>query len=227
MRWGPATGCPDFHEYTQLHWQVGWCTCSTIADCTLLAVGSQPIRPVAPQSTGRLPSPCCWLPNTPQVQLGHVQPRWIVTDDPDGLADRLVNAVSVFLVALLTKRALCILPAHRWGPQAPLEVAYDAPFIDWSCRQDSAAAAGYNVSEPLLAWKDETDVSLTDTIGNLWGELHHPTSKYYETFIKRWAFAIAWAAPPLIPCRGRPAGQQVGTSSVSRVKQVMCRRGWG
>lgn len=58
--------------------------------------------------------------------------RWVVTQDPDGLADRLVNAVTAFYFALLTDRVLCIRPA---GPGQPgLEEALGAPNIEYTCR---------------------------------------------------------------------------------------------
>ena len=63
--------------------------------------------------------------------------RYLITYDIDGLADRYINAASSFIVALITGRVLCILPAppiHKSGPfQPPLETAFDAPFIDWTC----------------------------------------------------------------------------------------------
>ncbi|KAG2484617.1 hypothetical protein HYH03_016571 [Edaphochlamys debaryana] len=57
--------------------------------------------------------------------------KWLLTADPDGIADRLVNAVSAFYLALLTDRVLCIQPSHPAQPG--LQVAYSAPFIDWTC----------------------------------------------------------------------------------------------
>lgn len=68
------------------------------------------------------------------------KPRFLVTHDNDGLADRYVNAASAFIVALITQRVLCILPSppvHKglwfWTHQPALETAFDAPFIDWTC----------------------------------------------------------------------------------------------
>ena len=71
------------------------------------------------------------------AMLGRGPVRYLVTYDIDGLADRYVNAASAFIVALITNRVLCIHPAppvHKSGPfQPPLETAFDAPFIDWTC----------------------------------------------------------------------------------------------
>lgn len=46
-------------------------------------------------------------------QIKEAERKWIVAADDDGLADRLVNAVAAFYVALLTDRALCII-VRRW-----------------------------------------------------------------------------------------------------------------
>ncbi|GFR47375.1 hypothetical protein Agub_g9086, partial [Astrephomene gubernaculifera] len=87
--------------------------------------------------------------------------RWLVTADPDGLADRLVNAVSSFYFALLTDRVLCILPAD--DSQPGLQATFSAPNIDWTCGLGAAggggaaAAGGPSLSGPDTAFWDPTE----------------------------------------------------------------------
>eukprot|EP00195_Chlamydomonas_chlamydogama_P012370 CAMPEP_0202906914 /NCGR_PEP_ID=MMETSP1392-20130828/40694_1 /ASSEMBLY_ACC=CAM_ASM_000868 /TAXON_ID=225041 /ORGANISM="Chlamydomonas chlamydogama, Strain SAG 11-48b" /LENGTH=400 /DNA_ID=CAMNT_0049595601 /DNA_START=285 /DNA_END=1488 /DNA_ORIENTATION=+ len=65
------------------------------------------------------------------IEFGTQPARYLVSEDVDGLADRVVNAVAAFYIALITRRALCLRPAERHQP--PLEDAFDAPFVDWAC----------------------------------------------------------------------------------------------
>ncbi|PNH03174.1 hypothetical protein TSOC_010775 [Tetrabaena socialis] len=92
--------------------------------------------------------------------------RWLVTADPDGLADRLVNAVSSFYFALLTDRVLCIQPAHAGQPG--LEAAFSAPSIDWTCRGAPAPLPG-----PVAAWNPTEDDAWMD-----------PHFEVYTTFVR-------------------------------------------
>ncbi len=83
---------------------------------------------------------------------GEGEARWLVTGDVssfasspmpshdvvagsqnDGIADRYINAVSTFLIALITKRALCITAHPAYHSQPGLQEALDAPGIDWTC----------------------------------------------------------------------------------------------
>ncbi|KAG2436291.1 hypothetical protein HXX76_006602 [Chlamydomonas incerta] len=87
--------------------------------------------------------------------------RWLVTFDPDGIADRLVNAVSSFYFALLTDRVLCVLPAYDHGYQPGLEAAFaPEPNIDWTCgRQPSAAELERRRQEEEQAQEGSVDDS--------------------------------------------------------------------
>lgn len=93
-------------------------------------------------------------------------PRWVVTEDPDGLADRLVNAVSAFYFALLTNRALCIRPAKDYSSQPGLEAAFASPHIDWTCRSAPNPLPG------VQEW-DATDSD----------DWLYPETQLYKTFV--------------------------------------------
>eukprot|EP00195_Chlamydomonas_chlamydogama_P011934 CAMPEP_0202891552 /NCGR_PEP_ID=MMETSP1392-20130828/1587_1 /ASSEMBLY_ACC=CAM_ASM_000868 /TAXON_ID=225041 /ORGANISM="Chlamydomonas chlamydogama, Strain SAG 11-48b" /LENGTH=422 /DNA_ID=CAMNT_0049575341 /DNA_START=251 /DNA_END=1520 /DNA_ORIENTATION=+ len=117
---GARASCPDFRDYTALHWG---------------------------------------------ITLGRDEPRYLVTQDIDGLADRVVNAVTAFYIALVTRRALCLLPAD--AKQPPLEVAFDAPFVDWAC--------------PGAYWKGAGSEFLHLTRED--GDFHSPRAKLYRDFV--------------------------------------------
>eukprot|EP00198_Chlamydomonas_reinhardtii_P010613 XP_001699950.1 predicted protein [Chlamydomonas reinhardtii] len=79
----------------------------------------------------------------PRLAAGELLQQYVLTvallllaywsGEVDGIADRLVNAVSSFYFALLTDRVLCVLPAYDHGYQPGLEAAFTpGPNIDWT-----------------------------------------------------------------------------------------------
>ena len=67
------------------------------------------------------------------LKLAKVRPtHFLVAYNDGGLADRLINAVSTFYIALATRRVLCIRPPKS-SKQPRLETAYDAVYSNWTC----------------------------------------------------------------------------------------------
>eukprot|EP00271_Cylindrocystis_brebissonii_P003049 TRINITY_DN13798_c0_g1_i1.p1 TRINITY_DN13798_c0_g1~~TRINITY_DN13798_c0_g1_i1.p1 ORF type:complete len:554 (-),score=49.59 TRINITY_DN13798_c0_g1_i1:115-1776(-) len=63
------------------------------------------------------------------ILAGQSAPRFAVSVAVEkGLADRLLGVITQFYYALLTRRAFQITP----GSQAPFEVAWDSPYINWT-----------------------------------------------------------------------------------------------
>ncbi|PNW87099.1 hypothetical protein CHLRE_02g109000v5 [Chlamydomonas reinhardtii] len=137
---GAGTG---HHRDRQLATAGSAAAAATAAAASDAATGSEgSTNPTAATPTSlSAPSSSSSSSSSYQQQQPRSKARWLVTLDPDGIADRLVNAVSSFYFALLTDRVLCVLPAYDHGYQPGLEAAFTpGPNIDWTCgRQPSAA----------------------------------------------------------------------------------------